>query len=159
MGYEPTSDKARFLVQAFHPHTGAPIAGVVARGLLADEHDEIEIGPLTTDENGEIEIVRSSAKLSGAVSVDIEATWRGTTREVSGDLYLKDESVLPGTDRKLYRPGQTVHVRGLWLDARRRPIAGEDVKIEIAGSRLNDAVIASTLDGRLAVAEHDVIAT
>ena len=149
-------DEVRVLVQAYHPYTGAPIAGVEVRGLVDDDENEIAIGPLTTDENGEVEIVRSAAKLSGYVSVDIEATWRGGRREVTDSVYLyDDEHVLLGTDRKLYRPGQTVHVRGLWLDARRRPLAGEDVEVGILDPEWDDVAAVDLVTSAYGVAAFD----
>lgn len=129
-------------VVALHPYSKKPVRNVNVTGHLqleldTDENDdEVKITARgRTDSEGIASLefkVPAGIKLYDSAELLIDAGKNGITRSAESYLSVSGESfVYLFTDKPLYQPGQKLFIRGLYLDPARRPIAGEELEIEI----------------------------
>lgn len=149
-------ETAGILVEAFHPYSGEPLAGLEVEVQWSFQDDEPSRNRRMTDGRGEAAFaIPIPDDVAGIFEATAEATWHGTTRRVRDyDFVFGDEFVVLGTDKKLYRPGQTIHVRGLWLDGDRRPMETE-VEVRIFDARGREAFYAEARTSSFGVANFD----
>ena len=123
-------------VRVYHPYDRRPLPGVEVRLSLESAP---EITSVVTDEDGAAEAWLRLPEGYGSDQVRVQALARhwGRTRHAQTWIYFEsgEPRVILGSDKRLYRPGQTLHVRGLWLGADGRPLAGESVKLALEDRR------------------------
>ncbi len=140
----PTDGTANLWLAARDPLSGEPLANAdVSVELALEDGSLLELTAAQTDAHGIVSLAaplpqdfQGSANLR--VIVDRE-----------GDGVVDDEAVAPvtvepqarvllTTDKPLYQPGQTMHIRTLALDpADKTPLAGEALILEIADAKGN----------------------
>jgi hypothetical protein len=128
----------------FDPVSGAPLAGVKVEILLRVDKDKgLESHELRSGADGSFEM-RPAVSEDGlkylAVAGDgtDRAVCRGTVWSYS-ERQERTVTVTFFTDRKIYRPGQTIHFKGICCDADRadgkyRTVNGKPVKVTLYGA-------------------------
>jgi hypothetical protein len=121
----------RFQVQAMTP-TGVALSGVELEAELGGVRREGKTG---TDGAAFVEIPLAEGEVD-AGSLRVTARHNGLVRVVELDTHAGwSLSALISTDKAIYQPGQTLHVRALLLDASRRPIVARDATVHIRKER------------------------
>jgi len=125
-------------VRALHPITARPVGGVKINAALKfdnDRRDSFKTAAVTTargvaalDFNLPRDLIAEDGKL------EIKAV-RGDFKQ-EAEIELRDEHlrlsrILLTTDKPIYQPGQTLHVRALALDFNNRAIANTELELEI----------------------------
>lgn len=124
--------KARYAVLV-RDRFGAPIANAPVRiGFV--KYDFYELAHGTTSEAGEaaleISLPNDFAEERGLrAECDVGVT-KGTAEMLVGPVTQKGGSMFVSTDKPLYQPGQTVHIRALAM-ASEKPLADKKATIEI----------------------------
>jgi len=117
-----------------------PNANVSAR-LVDNSGHTVWQGAAATDENGLVEVepeVPGDAP-EGGYTLEIEATSVDGRSTVDRAVEVKRSfRVMVSTDKPLYQPGQTIHIRTLSLSTTDgRPVAGRDAVIEVQDGKGN----------------------
>lgn len=126
IGYITKRYNDHFSVYVLNRESGKPMANVVAR-LLSQQYDQqsrsykfLETGRYTTDQQGYFEIQATS----GSRNFRIEFT-TGVDQLLADDYFYlyhnqtakqKTIRTVFFTDRSIYRPGQTIHFKGIVLE-------------------------------------------
>ena len=148
----------RVIVAARHPATDLPVAGVRLDGTLSDDAKDLGRASATTDAKG-IGVV--DLPLPGAVE-GRDATLR--VRASKGPVSLEKEdkvfvyragTPLLTTDKSLYQPGQTLHMRLLSLDASRRAIEGASATFKVTDEEDRLVFAAEATTSRFGIAFVD----
>jgi uncharacterized protein YfaS (alpha-2-macroglobulin family) len=128
-----------YRVAARDPVTLAPIADQPIELTLTHEGGQPERHSVNTDASGTATLEVSPAA-AGAYSVQASSALNGVAATVAQDVQVSDASqrVLLTSDKPIYKPGQTVHLRALSLAATdRHPNAGASVTFEIEDGKGN----------------------
>jgi len=122
-------------VRAIHPVTSAPAQGVAVQGALdIDEDKPLLTSRAVTDSRGYATLQFS---LPANLDADgIDATVTGTrddfTATAKANLSVPQGiSASLSTDKPLYQPGQTLHIRLLAFNSDKKALAGQSLTIEI----------------------------
>lgn len=135
----PDSGGSPLRVVVRDPRTEAAVADAEVVATLTTETAESELFQGRTDEHGELleTIALPEGVEAGEIRVTVRHddaqvwTTRSVTRRQDGQLYL-------GTDKTIYKPGQTVHLRLLALGGTdRRPLADREVVFEAKDGKGN----------------------
>jgi alpha-2-macroglobulin-like protein len=121
------------------PLTRAPIGGQPVVLELTGPSGAVERYPAVTDENGAAS-VELSAALAGDYSARASAQAFGvaTSLEESVQVAASARRLLLTTDKPIYKPGQTLHLRALSLAASdRRPNRQEPLTLEVEDGKGN----------------------
>lgn len=106
---------------------------------VSTEEDEVESLDATTDELGAATL-KLTLKKAGAHKVEARATGSYAPAKVAASVSSEavGNKVLLTTDKPLYKPGQTVHLRALALQrSGNRPVADETAVFEIEDGKGN----------------------
>jgi uncharacterized protein YfaS (alpha-2-macroglobulin family) len=139
--FTPGSQSAvRVIVQ--DTKDGAPLAGAQVSAVLKAPAggEETLLYSGITGPNGTAEVVfRVPAYVEGEQILRIETRSQFGSDTVERPVNLqRDYRVLLTTDKPLYQPGQTIHMRALALDAfDRKPAAGKTLDISVADGKGN----------------------
>ncbi len=151
----------RARVQVYKPYGFEPIPGAPVSAAL-DLGDEVLSLAGVTDEHGEVEmtVALSQETLprghSSSVELTATASYRGIAREVSRYLNFEGEPrIVISTDKKMYQPGQTLHVRTLWLDENHVPMADEEVELTISEPSYRDVAAAELMTSPFGITSFD----
>jgi uncharacterized protein YfaS (alpha-2-macroglobulin family) len=93
----------------------------------------------TTGDKGDI-VFDVMLDVDGDVTVQAQATMQGTSVNVSDSATVKapGNRVLLTTDKPIYQPGQTIHLRALALEnLSKKPLSGQAVVFEIEDGKAN----------------------
>ena len=125
-------------VQVFEPGSRRPLAGVDV-SVGATQGESVTTAHGRTGPNGEA-LVELSPLSRGLA--ELNATARPPTGMPAGVAFSSDvveeTKLLLTTDKPLYQPGQTVHIRALVLKKPRlRPLANEDFLLEVMDAKGN----------------------
>ncbi len=115
---------------------GHPVAGAAVRVLLADK----EVGRFTTGPAGTIEgFFRVPDLKDGNYSLKVEVDSTIGKDTLSRSVGVRRETkLLLTTDKPMYQPGQTIHLRALALDAfTLKPRGGAAAQFEVLDSKGN----------------------
>ncbi|HKS82801.1 MAG TPA: MG2 domain-containing protein [Candidatus Acidoferrales bacterium] len=124
-------------VRAIQPVTGHPVAGVAIDASLdldAEDGKPLLPRPATTNRSGFATI---EFTLPPQVDTDeIDATFTGKLRgfvtSADGEFQVNHFSnVTLSTDKPIYQPGQTLHVRLMAFDTKKKAISSEPVTVKI----------------------------
>ncbi|MDQ3130787.1 MAG: MG2 domain-containing protein, partial [Acidobacteriota bacterium] len=138
--------KVRAHVLAVHPFTKKPVKNVEIAGKIEldldnddgeERPDEIEIkakGVTNGDGFATLDFrIPVGAKIDDCCTyIKIGGAKNGITREAKEDLEVSEEAfVYLNTDKPIYQPAQKLFVRGLYLNALKRPLADKKLEFEI----------------------------
>lgn len=128
-------------VRATNPETKAPVSGVALTGLLGDTEDSDapkEIRPRArTNSRGEAVLKFRLPEFNGAPDdSEIDLEIKGSLGNFKNSLtcpihFWRRAAILLSTDKPLYQPEQTLHVRALLIDDQRRAWPKQPVRFVI----------------------------
>lgn len=130
----------RFRVKAENPLSKLPVAGVRLTAKTTLDRQGSEGLELT---RSAVTNARGVAEFSFDIPRQINAAQNELELEVSGErggyqqqesfrTHLVDRSlVLLTTDKLLYQPGQTMHIRAVTMDRQRHPVANDEMEITV----------------------------
>jgi len=128
----------RILVRHFT--TGQPVAGAKVTLHLKGKLDRISLGEAFTDLSGSITNTWNVPNAApGPYTLEVEVGSKvgrdSITRPV--EIY-RPAQILLTTDKPLYQPGQTIHLRALITNGRTlKPFAGEELTFEVSDTKGN----------------------
>ena len=95
--------------------------------------------------------------IEGKGTLKVEVQTEYAKDEIQESIRLKEgRKILLSTDKPLYQPGQTIHIRGLALKAGdQTPIAGQKIILEVEDSKGNKVFKKPTTTDRFGVASAD----
>jgi len=138
---------ASYRVRARDPQTQAPLPGQEVELALAKEGGSMESHALTTDETGSATLELSLAE-SGQYAVRASSDGLGVPASVEAtvEVAAPGRRVLLTSDKPVYKPGQTLHLRALSLAASdRRPNGQAPLTFEVEDGKGNK-VLKKTLE-------------
>ncbi|HKC88775.1 MAG TPA: MG2 domain-containing protein, partial [Blastocatellia bacterium] len=136
---EEVGKEAKYAIRAraLHPLTGNPASGVNVEARMAYEEDdnkrELKSSGVT-DSTGEalLEFKLPGPLKADDVEIGVVARRGGFLQEAREEIDLLHlNQILVSTDKPLYQPGQTLHVRVLALDRDRKAWGNIDGKLRI----------------------------
>jgi hypothetical protein len=145
------------IVATRHPATGNPVADVRIEGSLAGDVRVLGRASATTDSEG---IAALDLPLAG----DVEGSAMLTVRAFKGPAFLEKENEvfvyragipLLTTDKSLYQPGQTLHMRLLAFDASRRAIDGAEAWFKVLDEEQRLVFASDATTSRFGIASAD----
>lgn len=146
--------RVRTHVLALHPYTKRPVRNVTIAGNfnveLDTDADEDELDIKSTGKTNAEGIATIEFRIPQGIKIDhadleVKGRKNGVEREADTCLdNLRDKFVYLYTDKPIYQPNQKLYVRGLYLDATRRPVAGAELEIEIENEE-GDTVLEKTV--------------
>ncbi|NLH49483.1 MAG: hypothetical protein GX444_12920 [Myxococcales bacterium] len=120
--------------------SGLPLTGAEVRVALAGKEQNAVVYAGLTDQQGTCDI---GFAIPGATfeapQMKVTAKWQGQETEIAYAVNVRhDAKILLTTDKPLYQPGQTMHLRGLALGAGNRlPVARQEAWLEVQDSKGN----------------------
>jgi alpha-2-macroglobulin-like protein len=137
--------------------TRAPLGGQPAVLALTGPNGAVEQFDVTTDDSGSAAIELSQA-LAGEYTVNASAQAFGVAASVDERVQVAASArrLLLTTDKPIYKPGQTIHLRALSLAAAdRRPNRREPIDIEIEDGKGNKILKKSLATDDYGIASSD----
>jgi alpha-2-macroglobulin-like protein len=131
--------RASYRVRAEDPVTHQPIPDVPVQLIMRKGDQQVAALDKVTGGKGEA-VFELTLDVEGDVEVEARATARGTTAALTdaASVLRPGAKVLLTTDKPLYQPGQTIHLRALALDgATQKPVAGQPAVFEIEDGKAN----------------------
>ncbi|MFN8006045.1 MAG: MG2 domain-containing protein [Terriglobia bacterium] len=123
-------------VQTSHPVLGRAIGGVAIGAQVRESAGKTalvsEAG--NTDSNGYLVLSLSlpATHVAGDLELVVEARNGGTKRNARNDLKVGSPSrILVQSDKPLYQPGQTLHIRALIFGDERRALAAKKIYLQV----------------------------
>ncbi|UCF66393.1 MAG: hypothetical protein JSV80_11410 [Acidobacteriota bacterium] len=133
-----TSSVARVVVK--DRAAGTPVAGAVIHAALRTGEDEREVFSGRTDRTGGavIELAFDGAAV-GDHRLLVRVAYRGQRDEIDEPVRVRSAAkTLLTTDKPLYQPGQTIHMRALTLlEPLKRPATGTAITFEVEDAKGN----------------------
>jgi hypothetical protein len=127
----------------FDPVSGAPLAGVkVEIRIAGDDEEGFETHELRSGADGSFEMrTRATGKGLKYLAVAGDGVDRAVCRDTAwsyASTSARKETVTFFTDRKIYRPGQTIHFKGVCCESDRtggkyRTVNGKSIKVALTG--------------------------
>ena len=151
----------RARVQARHPFTHAPAAGVEIKGEISiDEDENVKPGAVaTTDKDGYALLnFTLPPKLAAATHGEIRVigTRAGGVAKAQGEIMVDSlVRTLITTDKVLYQPGQTMHVRALMFGATKRALPRQNIVFRIVDPEGVNVFVNTAQTSRFGVANAD----
>lgn len=151
----------RARVQTIHPLTHRPAAGVHVSGEISfDSNDGVKATTSgTTDKEGYAILnfvlpPRIAAVSTGAIQV--VGTRAGVVAEAEGEVRLDTLTrTLITSDKVLYQPGQTMHLRAVALNSAKRALADQNIIIKIADPENTTVFVTTARSSRFGVVSAD----
>lgn len=130
--------KVPYRLRARDPRNNTPIAGAPVRVRAKAKGGEITEGTGVTGETGDL-VLELAPTGESPFAITAEMDLQGTQAMATGALSLKTAGsrVMLSTDKPLYQPGQTIHLRSLALGDDQKPIAGAPVTLEVSDGKGN----------------------
>src|SRR5260370_13172609 len=137
-------------VWATRPDSDKPVSGVSLTASFGDEDDDTPKGmkaQARTNSRGEALLTLHPPEIPGAPDEQVDLEIRGTRGNFQNSLaatlhYWRRAAVLLSTDKPLYQPEQTLHMRALVLDDQRRAWAKHPLRFTVHDP--DDTVVFST---------------
>jgi hypothetical protein len=146
-------------VRAEHPFTSLPVAGVELSGRieLDDPEDVVLAARSVTDAEGFATLDFNLPKTTDDEDyVDITGRLEGFEQTARAELQFdRNARILLSTDKPLYQPGQTLHLRALVFDASRRAMPQAETSFEIKDPDSTTVFRATIKTSRFGVASVD----
>ncbi len=122
------------IVAARHPVTGDPVAGVHVEGSLSGDEGLLGRAATTTDSKGiaALDLPIPGDLEESAATLAVRASKGPAFLDKEDELFIYQAgNPLLTTDKSLYQPGQTLHMRLLAFDASRRAIDGAEASFQV----------------------------
>lgn len=150
----------RARVQASHPFTHRPAAGVDIKGEIVFEDDNRKATAYaTTDKEGYalLDFVLPPNLLAiSSGEIHVVGTRGGVVAEAEGDINVDTLlRTIITTDKALYQPGQTMHVRALVLSPAKRALANQNMVIRIVDPEGVNVFVTTARSSRFGVVNAD----
>ncbi len=156
-GITAAGARCHIRVRAEHPVTFQPIEGVRLSCELLFENQSPQTGSSTTDSEGYAEFnfdLPSTVKRDGEIK--LTGTRNGLSAEVEGGVRIdRTTRISLSTDKNIYQPGQTLHVRALAIDPSRRALNGAELTLKILDPEDTIVHRASLKTSRFGIASDD----
>lgn len=139
--------RASYRVRAQDPASFRVLAGVPVRLVVRRGNQVVATLDGTTSDKGDA-LFELTPDFEGEVEVEAQATAQGTTAATADSAQVErpGAKVLLTTDKPLYQPGQTIHLRALALDrSTGKPVAARSCLFEIEDGKGNK-IFKRTLD-------------
>ncbi|MGD8861949.1 MAG: MG2 domain-containing protein [Myxococcales bacterium] len=130
---------AVYRVQTRDPIDGSPVADQEVDLVVTQDDDQIERMTATTDDVGSA-VFEVEVDASGSYQVSASTSVAGAeiTLEEGIEVVAPDRKILLTTDKPIYQPGQTIHLRALALqNPGNAPLAEQDLTFEIEDGKGN----------------------
>lgn len=151
----------RARVQAIHPLTHRPAAGVHVKGEISFESGD-SVKPTasgTTDKEGYAILNFALPPRIGDTStgeIHVVGTRDGVVAEAGGEVRLDNRTrTLITSDKALYQPGQTMHLRAVTLNSAKRALADQNIIIKIADPESTTVFVTTARSSRFGVVNAD----
>ena len=151
----------RARVQAVHPLTHRPAAGVLINGEISVD-SLVRIKPTasgTTDKDGYAILNFALPPQIPNVStgeIHVVGTRDGVVAEAEGEVRLDNLTrTLITSDKVLYQPGQTMHLRAVAFNSGKRALADQDIIIKIADPESTTVFVTTARSSRFGVVNAD----
>ncbi len=135
-----TEDKqVAYRLKARHPLTKAPLEGRTVELEIRGEDDKAETLTGKTDDTG-VAVLHVTPGKSGSYSVAARTKSKIASAQLADEIEVaaNGDKVLLTTDKPVYKPGQTMHLRALALDAQgNTPSAGVKAVFEVEDGKGN----------------------
>lgn len=124
-------------VRAIHPITLKPVAGVEVQASLEaddDEDQQLQTGTGVTDKRGFAKLEFTCPERIGRRSITVRATGKQGlfTAEAEGNIYgSRYVNAFLTSDKSLYQPGQTIHLRLLAFDENKKAMVDQEAAISV----------------------------
>ncbi|MCX5644099.1 MAG: MG2 domain-containing protein [Phycisphaerae bacterium] len=118
----------------------APIAGAKVKMVIAGQGRRAEIGDFTTDADGSLfDSVHVPSLAPGKYELTVESVSAVGKDRIVQPLWIERTSrVYVTTDKPVYQPGQTIHMRALALDrVSLKPVAAQPILFEVTDAQGN----------------------
>jgi hypothetical protein len=151
----------RARVQARHPFTHSPAAGVQIKGTFTfDENESVTRQASATTGNDGYALLNfvMPLALSGSSHGEIRVvgTRDGVVAEAKGDMPVDSlVRTLITTDKMLYQPGQVMHVRAVVFGAMKRALADQNMVFRIVDPEGVNVFVATATTSRFGVVNAD----
>lgn len=150
-------------VVALHPATLQPIDGVKITGDIEFDDDDdkskdnVKATGITNKEGyAVLEFQLPEKPGSSDFTLKITGEYKGLVQEAEEDIGTYDDrQFIINSDKLLYQPGQTLHVRALLLDANRRALADHEVTLKITDEESQVAYRATLKTSRFGITSAD----
>jgi A-macroglobulin TED domain/Alpha-2-macroglobulin family/MG2 domain/Carboxypeptidase regulatory-like domain/A-macroglobulin receptor binding domain/Macroglobulin domain MG3 len=123
--------------RTMHPLTGKPISGVKAQALMTyeDGDDERSLkasGVTNSTGDAWLEFKLPNALKAEEIEIKVSAEGNGYYQEAEEDVSIYyPNQILVSTDKPLYQPGQTLHMRVLGFDRDLKALAAMDGTLKV----------------------------
>src|SRR5829696_2094141 len=147
-----------------NPVTGRPLKGVAVEATLtfenADDKKTVLKASGATDGDGFVtlhfDLPRALHTSDDEAELEVTARRGVLVEQARADLSVEETPrVLLTTDKPLYQPGQTVHMRALVFDQGGRALAGEEVTFKVDDEEESTSFTAPVKTSRFGVASAD----
>lgn len=144
---------------ATHPITEKPVRDVRVEGRVSIGDDELARAEGRTDDGGLaiLDMRLPDQVLSDELSLSVHVSKGPTTADLQSEVFVaRGQQLLMTTDKRLYQPGQSLHVRFVAFDWSRRAIRGAKGRIRITVDPEDELVFAGdVVTSRFGVASLD----
>jgi hypothetical protein len=141
-------------------HDGsAPIAGARVRLAIEGQGRREELGTFVTDEGGSLsDVVHVPALAPGSYQLTVESSSNVGEDHIVKSIRVKQAcQTCVTTDKPVYQPGQTIHMRTLTLEeVSLKPVADQPVTFEVTDAKGNKIYKASRTTCRYGIASCDL---
>lgn len=147
-------------VALFNRGTSQPLTDVPVTIELASTSDRpvVQLASFRTDERGTgSPAIRIPDDASGNYELRVSAKTRGGLEQVRHSVQVaRSWRLMVSTDKPVYQPGQTIHLRGLALRRPdRKPVAGETAELRVADPKGNVVFQDRTVTSRFGIVSAD----
>jgi len=150
----------RARVQASHPFTHQPAAGVQIKGeIVFEDYDVKPTSSAITDKEGYALldlVLPPNLALIDRGEIHVVGTRDGMVAEAEGELQIDSVvRTLITTDKALYQPGQTMHIRALVLNAAKRALANQNIVIRVVDPEDVNVSVTTARSSRFGIVNAD----
>ncbi|HVW28074.1 MAG TPA: MG2 domain-containing protein [Polyangiaceae bacterium] len=148
-----------YRVRAQQPMTLSPLGGVPVELDLTNGDKTVKTLTATTTDTGDA-VFDVAVTDTGSYSLAAKTSQQGTTAVVSGAVTVAapDQKVLLTTDKPIYQPGQTIHLRTLALEPPdNTPIAKQTATFEVEDGKGNKVFHEDVSTDAYGVASDDFV--
>ncbi|MCL5773667.1 MAG: MG2 domain-containing protein [Firmicutes bacterium] len=148
-------------VVTFIPGQNTPVSSIpVAVRLISPDAQKIYQGGGATDRYGSFEVkFQMPEEMEGKADLMISVGQGGKIQEFKSSIEIKKEAkIYLTTDKPLYQPGQTIHIRSLALRIPTlKPEAGKEVLFEIEDAKGNKVFKKKIASSKFGIAFTDFV--
>jgi hypothetical protein len=147
-------------VRAIHPATSRPVAGVKVESVIKHDYMD-EPGPKAsgitgTDGYASLEFMLPAELKAGSAGLEVTGSLHGISRHLKTELYFdRSPRITLTTDKRLYQPGQTLHIRALAQDPGKRAIRNLRLRLKVEDPEGNVAYREEITTSRFGIAAAD----